>query len=796
MRLSMSSRLIGLGLLLGLVGCASLVGLTLDERFGAQDPKRFDVPAAPSSPDLGYRSHVQPILERRCVVCHGCYDAPCQLKLGAWEGLARGTSTQAVYHGTRLLAAAPSRLFVDAQRPSQWRELGFAPVLNERAPTPEANLAGSVLYRSLALKQQNPLPVDAVLGEPFDFSSDRVQHCPRIEQFDAYAQQFPQAGMPYGLPGLKPSEHDTITRWLAAGSPVEAAPALTPVQSGQVQQWEAFLNGASMKERLMSRYLYEHLFLGHLYFDADPSRRYFRLVRSLTPPGQAVQVLATRRPYDDPGADRIYYRLELERESILAKTHLPYALSPARMQKYRAWFLAPSYQVLALPTYQDEVSANPFVVFRDIPPDSRYRFMLDEAQFFIMNFIKGPVCRGQMAVNVIQDQFWVYFVDPRFSARALDLDSVLSQSDKLRLPTEKGSNAGLVGPWLEYAKLQGEYRRLKSERLLKLNALPQATPKQPALSLAWNGDDGDPQGPNRNAALTVFRHFDSASVVQGLVGEPPKTAWLIGYPLFERIYYLLVAGYDVYGNVGHQLSSRLYMDFLRMEGESNFLALLPQNQRKSIAESWYVGAHELAQEYLYGQFIAVTAPDVIPYRSADPQRELYELLHQRVAPALAPRFDLTAVTDTRLRAQMQALAALRGASLAHMPELAFLRVERQGSAPQYFTLMRNTSHSNVTHLLTEQDTVLPAGHTLTVTPGFVGAYPNAIYRVAESDLPAFAQAIASLHSESDYRQLTARFAVRRTSPNFWAISDALHDAYALSEPIEAGLFDYSRLENR
>lgn len=45
---------------------------------------------------------------------------------------------------------------------------------------------------------------------------------------------------------------------------------------------------------------------------------------------------------------------------------------------------------------------------------------------------------------------------------------------------------------------------------------------------------------------------------------------VIGYPLFERMHYLLLAGYDVYGNIGHQLATRLYMDFLRMEGELNF----------------------------------------------------------------------------------------------------------------------------------------------------------------------------------------------------------------------------------
>ena len=76
---------------------------------------------------------------------------------------------------------------------------------------------------------------------------------------------------------------------------------------------------------------------------------------------------------------------------------------------------------------------------------------------------------------------------------------------------------------------------------------------RPDLAAVWDGFDTNADGNrhNPNAALTVLRNFDSATVLTGLIGEPPKTAWLIGYTLFERIYYLLVAGYDVYGNVSH-----------------------------------------------------------------------------------------------------------------------------------------------------------------------------------------------------------------------------------------------------
>jgi hypothetical protein len=63
-------------------------------------------------------------------------------------------------------------------------------------------------------------------------------------------------------------------------------------------------------------------------------------------------------------------------------------------------------------------------------------------------------------------------------------------------------------------------------------------------------------------------------------------------------------------------------------------------------------------------------------------------------------------------------------------------------------------------------------------------------------LPEFIAAVASLASETDYHQLADRFAVRRTNWDFWAYSDALHEAFRLIDPLEAGQLDYNRLENR
>ncbi|MEO7851517.1 MAG: fatty acid cis/trans isomerase, partial [Rubrivivax sp.] len=351
------------------------------------------------------------------------------------------------------------------------------------------------------------------------------------------------------------------------------------------------------------------------------------------------------------------------------------------------------------------------------------------------------------------------------------------------------------GPWLDYAKQERAYLKTKAALIDKSFDAGRA---RLDLSLIWNGQ-GEAGERNANAALTIFRHNDNASVVQGLVGEAPKTAWVIGYALFERIYYLLVAGYDVFGDLGHQLDSRLYMDFMRMEGEFNFLTLLPLDRRAPTADGWYLNAKDEAREYVYGPHNRINVQSAIDYRTGDPQGELYALLAQRLQPVLNTRFGLSNVNEPALRGALVSLATVRGASLSWLPEMSVLRVDdasAPSAAPRYFTLLRNTAHSNVTHLAREGGELVPAENTLTVVPGFIGAYPNAFYRVEASQLPDFEKTLRTLASPQDYRALADRFAVRRTSADFWAFSDALPEVYKAQLPIEAGLFDLNRFENR
>lgn len=773
-------------LLLFVAGCASVVNeARLDLALGRPDPSRFDHRATPPVEAPDYQTRVRPILERRCVACHACYDAPCQLKLTRHDGITRGAKPESIYAGARLLATDPTRLGFDTQSNAAWRDKGFHPVLNERSASPQANRDASVLYRILALKQQNPGPDHGPLpSERFDFSLDRPQSCARLEAMDSFEKEHPEWGMPYGLPALSAAEHDILSRWIAAGAPA-SPPAPLPAQvQARVAEWEALLNGDSLRDQLAARYIYEHWYIGQLHVDDHLEHR-FELVRSRSAPGRPIDVIATRRPYDDPGVPRVYYRLRPLDETLVAKTHLPLALDEARKARLKEWFFDAPISVARLPGYDPKTASNPFDTFRALPVDARYRFMIDDAAFMVMGFMKGPVCRGQVALNVINDHFWVLFYSPESEVAHHTQGLLEATRPNLRMPAEDDSTTGILA-WHKYAEAERHYLDSKSAYMA---AFPDVHPQ---LADLWNGN-----GRNPNAGLTVFRHFDSASVIRGLAGEQPQTVLLMGYPLFERMHYLLVAGFDVYGNTGHQLATRLYMDFLRMEGEENFLTLLPLQSRQKILDHWYRGRPDPrilqftdARAYYPGE-------TGVRYRGADPLGELYAALHRYLRPVRTPSVELPAKgLHADQMAQLRILGNVAGRTASRMPEHSLL-VLHQGQGPvRILSVLRNSAHSNVASLFDEEARRLPDEDRLMVLDGVVGAYPNAIFHVALDDLPRFVRAVKNLADEDDVQRLHERFAVRRSDPRFWSISDAIHDHWQAIEPAQAAILDYSRLENR
>ncbi len=761
-----------------------------------------DFAVSPRNTPVSFEQDVRPVLERRCVVCHGCYDAPCQLKLSSIEGLQRGASEERIYEPKRISVMQPTRLFIDAKSTTQWRARGFSPVINEGQQSPENNLKDSVLYHLLRLKKQHPQPRENKLPDSFTLGLNREQHCSTLDTVNEYSRENPLWGMPYAMPNLTEQEYQTLVSWLAQGAPAPAPPAPSTGVLPQVEQWERFFNQPSNKQQLTSRYLYEHLFHAHIHFAASPAREFYRLVRSTTPPGKTIDEIPTLRPYDDPGAAPFYYRLLRYHPSIVAKNHIVYEFSAERLARYRALFLDPDYPVLELPSYERKIASNPFKVFASIPATSRYRFLLDDARFFIEGFIKGPVCRGQIALNVIEDQFWVMFFDPRQSVITNDAQFIGEMANELKIPADGGSNLEFFDIWSDYWKGLRQYMERKQAWFKTIGTHD----LEHAMNYIWDGD-----GQNPNAALTVFRHFDSGSVAYGLVGDNPETAWVIDYPMFERIHYLLVAGFNVYGNIGHRMSTRVYMDFLRMEGEDYFLAFLPASKRKQIRDSWYVGQRSSIEKLFSAPQEWLNTESVVGYQTSDPQSELYQHIKNRLTHVSEQARAInhcgkencnktsTGITTARVNKAMDNIAQLRGESLHAFPDVAFVRVRTdQPEQDLAYTLIRNKAYKNVTSFLADERERGRADierDTMTVTRWLEGSYPNFFFSVELSEIDDFTQRCANIRSHEDYEKFVDQYGVRRTHPEFWELADWFQDKQARDKPVLSGLYDLNRYLN-
>lgn len=264
--------------------------LDFEALYGPSKPKQRLVLSDDLAPDaVSYHKDIKPILESRCVACHACYDAPCQLKLGSISGVDRGATKQLVYDRGRLQATTPTRLFIDAVDTEGWRGKEFYPVLNERIDSPQAGLNNSLLAKLIQLKRINPLPESGQLADSFELDLDRKLECPTINEFNSYQQKHPDWGMPYALPGLSLKQENIIMTWLQEGAKFDAQVPLSESAIASIAQWEHFFNRVTLKQQLVSRYIYEHLFIGHIHFKGHPDNEFYHLVRSTTPPGQPMK---------------------------------------------------------------------------------------------------------------------------------------------------------------------------------------------------------------------------------------------------------------------------------------------------------------------------------------------------------------------------------------------------------------------------------------------------------------------------------------------------------------------------
>ena len=771
-----------------ILGCSSR--MPVDEMEG--------MPKVSAAQTHSYTKDVQPILEQKCLACHGCYDSPCQLNLASADGLLRGASKQKIY-GLRLEDMPPTRMFMDAETTLAWRQKGFYSVLNTRGGAPQDNLEYSLLYKMIELGKEHPLAPGAQVAENIELGLNRKDVCPMPEEFEKYAREKPLQGMPLAISGLTDDEYQTLQQWIREGSVIDTQPfVIGQDEQAQILAWEAFFNRPALKNQLVARYLYEHLFAAHLYFSELATGNFYEVVRSATPSGSPLQIVATVRPNDDP-KQTVYYRLRRVEGALVHKSHIPYSLSATRMKRFESLFLTPNWDVTKLPDYSSANAMNPFVTFSAIPARARYQFMLDSSEFFVMNFIRGPVCAGQVATDVIDDRFFVLFQDPDSDLSVTDADYMAEIQASLLLVPDGERVTSLEHNWESLRKERNEYIVMRGTNYRK------EQPKGPSLDDLWDGD-----GNNGNATLTVLRNFDNAMVTKGFVGAVPKTIWVMDYPMLERTFYLLAANYNVFGTVASQTETRFYFDLIRSGGEDNFLHFMPPNARTSIRNSWYEG--EKAQKKIRESYEIVNEdlPVQIPYETDDPKAEFVTLVKGRLKSLAGPvdvlnncagppcyRPEATA-TERRAEAGLQTLTSKPAALdnmrfVDFMTDVSFVRISTgDPNADLAYTLARNKEQTNVAFLFKEAKRREYSKDTLTAYRGLIGSYPNYMFNVPLEEIETFTKSLQAVGTREQFIEVVNKYGISRSNPEIWTNFQWFVDYMHRTHPIEAAVYDLSR----
>lgn len=732
---------------------------------------------------ISFVNHIKPILDNRCVSCHSCYNSPCQLKLSSFEGLQRGASKADIY-ANRLSASNPTRLFVDAVNEKQWREKGFFSVTDELENSNE-----SIMMQYLNQKMKNPLNIGDYSPETDELSCVKDK-----DELAEYFDDNPHKGMPYGFPALEKKEYNLLMTWLKQGLPNDTINLIPNNEQSEINKFEDFFNNLDIKHQVSARYIYEHLFLAHISFD-DKSENFYELVRSKTPSGKEVEIIATKFPYDEI-KEKFYYRFRKIESSIVHKTHMVYKLNDLKLQRYKELFINTKWPIKPHTiTYDNNMAANALEVFEQIPANSRYKFLLDDIHYIIMTFIRGPVCKGQIALNVIEDNFWIMFMDPKYDLSIQDRFFLHDNLKNLAIPNQFGEDPNISKTF----SILDNYKLSKQYQTNKAKVYKRYYPQGLSLDSIWKGNKQD-----NDSILTIYRHFNSASVHKGALGNIPKTLWLIDFPLIERIYYSLVAGFDLFGNTAHQLLVRKHMDRLRIEGESNFLEYLPKNSREEYFNSWYQG---WLASYL-SVYIPTGANTNISYKTKDYKNEFISKLLEHTNNKKdeinfiendykSSEIKKTYNSKDEIEETLKTLTLPNSSSfIKHFTNsesnLAYLRIKMQNQDDLVYTVVINRWHKNVALLFDEESRLDSSKDTMNFIKGFIGSYPNVFLEVEQKDLNDFFTLIKDYkNTQSDIDKIL-KYTINRANPNFWQSYDWFNNEFKKQDPLNYGLFDLNR----
>jgi len=760
--------------------------------LGCSEKSKVVPVGSPPGTSVTYSNEIQPLFDNRCIACHGCIGSACNVKLSSFRGVERGGFGENPY-AMRFDAAPRTGMDVHAST-EEWRNVGFYPIVS-RGKNAAENRAGSMISQLVTAGHKSNQPGFSRQALMASYK-DRYKHsCPSTaEALKVHLAANPAEGMPYGLPALSDAQLDHIDQWVLAGSPgpteAELAKASTLANPEAVARWESFFNQADAKHQLVSRYIFDHVYLSTLALDESPGEL-FKLVRSKTAgnsvaeaaAGKAtpkVEVIDTPKPYDNPmvyaGVEQFYYRLQKVTFKPVQKNHFVWQLGQDDVAHLESVFFDRKW------TQDENFSApwdvgNPFAMYQAIPAKSRYLFLIENSAIIVGGITSGPVCLGQTATYAVKDQFWVYFMDPDHDVSVLDPQLGLGSWDALMDRSPVGNE--------RYDVAYG-------------NAVKSLFPQGYTIDALWDGNKT-----NKNAWLTILRHESNTWVMTGRQGGIPRSQWVMGFSGFERIYYDTVAHFEYWGGDAGKLETVGFFNFLRQEFEDDFLLFLPADVRVKIRQEWSKGIGDVGLHLT--SFAAQDQPS--PIKNNDPGHPLVGVvsnIEAHMGPIVSGPVDHLnpwvkqpyplekgiANFDEWTQAIAMMTVTTDYQFPRYLPSLTVMRVKK-GTESRLYSLVANRVYETQYTILFQNGEALPDLDTMSVYPDVVGGFPNLFMEIDIEQGPAFIQELQNIGSLADFLEFRDRYAVLRNQDNFWATYDWFNDWNFTNRKQDAGVLDLS-----
>ena len=304
-----------------------------------------------------------------------------------------------------------------------------------------------------------------------------------------------------------------------------------------------------------------------------------------------------------------------------------------------------------------------------------------------------------------------------------------------------------------------------------------------------------------------MRHHDSATVMKGPIGPDTQTLWVLDYTLLEGIYYNLVAGFDVFGDISHQLSTRYYMSQQRLDGEEHFLSFVDKNYRSDLRASWYRpggGVQEKKMplgrrmESWYPMRHIMHGAGLLTAKGEETKEQLLSRTFESIYDQRFAELYGQSLSSLQHKGEnsFQAMTSTTANQHAqYFPDLSLIRVRKNNGADEVFSIVHNKAHYNVAFIFAEGSRRAKGEDRLFVVPNFVGSYPMQFFDISEAQKSEFAREAAAVRSKKQYANFVKKYGVDKQAPNFWSTYDFMLSKFREVAPIEAGILDLNRYGN-